>query len=125
MKREVRSAGAPAPIGAYSQGIEASGNVYCSGQIGADPATGKLEEGISAQTRRALGNLEQVLKASGLGLEDVLKTSVFLADLAQFAQMNEEYSKHFKPPFPARATLQAAALPKGALVEIDAIAQKK
>lgn len=125
MKREVRSAGAPAPIGPYSQGIEASGILFCSGQIGADPVTGMLEDGISAQTKRALGNLEQVLKAAGFSLEDVSKTTVFLVDLKQFAEMNEEYSKHFKAPFPARATVQAAALPKGASVEIDAIAQRK
>lgn len=125
MKSEVRSAGAPAPIGPYSQGIEASGTLFCSGQIGADPATGMLEEGISAQTRRAIGNLEQVLKAAGLSVEEVSKTTVYLVDLKQFAEMNEEYSKHFKPPYPARTTVQAAALPKGALVEIDAIARRK
>ncbi len=125
MKREIRSAGAPAPIGPYSQAIEASGMLFCSGQLGADPATGKLEEGITAQTRRSLANLELVMKAAGLGLKDVLKTSVFMTDLTQFQEMNDEYSKHFRTPFPARAVVQVAALPKGAIVEIDAIASRK
>lgn len=109
------------PIGPYSQGVEA-GAVYCSGQIGADPATGNLEAGVGAQTARALANVESVLKEAGLGLEDVVKTTVFLADMSEFAQMNEVYSKRFSPPYPARSTLQAAALPKEARVEIDAIA---
>jgi 2-iminobutanoate/2-iminopropanoate deaminase len=87
-----------------------------------DPSTGALEEGIVAQTSRALSNLEAVLAASGLGLKDVAKTTVFLVDLLDFIKMNEEYGKHFSPPFPARSTVQAAALPRGALVEIEAIA---
>jgi 2-iminobutanoate/2-iminopropanoate deaminase len=121
LKSEIRSPGAPAPIGPYSQGVD-GGAVYCSGQVGADPATGNLVEGVAAQTTRALLNLEAVLKQAGLGLKDVAKTTVFLADMGDFAQMNEAYSKHFSPPFPARSTLQAAGLPKGARVEIDAIA---
>lgn len=125
MKREVRSGSAPQPIGPYSQAVEAGGSVFCSGQIGADPATGKLEVGIEAQTRRALFNLQDVLAASGLELKDVVRTSVFMADLGQFSQMNDEYSKHFSAPFPARTTVQVAALPRGALVEIDAIAMKE
>ncbi len=123
MKREVRSQGAPTPIGPYSQAIEESGNVFCSGQLGVDPGTGMLEEGIVAQTRRAMTNLGEVLKAAGLALDDVVRTTVFMLDLAQFSQMNEEYSKHFRPPYPARTTVQVAALPKGALVEIEAIAR--
>ena len=121
MKAEVRSRDAPAPAGPYSQAIDA-GVVYCAGQLGADPATGVLEDGIVAQTARALDNLDAVLRSCGLGLKDVAKTTVFLVDLSEYAQMNEEYSKHFSPPFPARTTVQAAALPRGALVEIDAIA---
>jgi len=121
MKAAVTSKSAPAPIGPYSQGIDA-GAVYCSGQIGLDPATGNLVDGIVAQTGRALSNLDAVLKAAGMGLGNVVKTTVFMADLAEFAQMNEEYGKHFSPPFPARSTVQAAALPRGARVEIDAIA---
>jgi 2-iminobutanoate/2-iminopropanoate deaminase len=88
-----------------------------------DPVTGKLEEGIVEQTKRAMSNLASVLNASGLGLDNVVKTSVFLADLGQYPQMNEEYSRHFKAPFPARSTVEAA-LPRGALVEIEAIARR-
>ena len=125
MSKEVRSGSAPAPIGPYSQAVETADGVYCSGQIGADPATGKLEDGVQAQTRRALSNLEGVLRAAGLDLKSVVKTTVFMADLGQFALMNEEYAKHFAAPFPARSTVQVAALPKGALVEIDAVAVRK
>jgi 2-iminobutanoate/2-iminopropanoate deaminase len=121
MKSEVRSPNAPAPAGPYSQAVDA-GPVYCAGQLGTDPATGKLEEGVVAQTARALVNLDAVLRSAGLGLANVVKTTVFMADLGEFPQMNDEYAKHFSPPFPARSTVQAAALPKGARVEIDAIA---
>ncbi len=121
MKKEVRSGSAPAPVGPYSQAVDA-GAVYCAGQIGADPATGNLAEGVAAQTARALSNLEGVLSAAGLSLSDVVKTTVFLADMADFALMNEAYGRRFTAPFPARSTVQAAALPKGARVEIDAIA---
>jgi 2-iminobutanoate/2-iminopropanoate deaminase len=124
MKREIRTGKAPAPVGPYSQAVE-SGAVYCSGQLGMDPSTGKIEDGIVAQTARAIANLEKVLEAAGLGLEDVVKTTVFVSDLAEFTQMNEEYAKHFSAPFPARTTVQAAALPRGARVEIDAVAVKK
>jgi 2-iminobutanoate/2-iminopropanoate deaminase len=96
--------------------------VYCAGQIGTDPSTGNLEEGVVAQTARALSNLEGVLSAAGLSLKDVVRTGVFLADLSDYSQMNEEYAKHFSNPYPARTTVQAAALPRGARVEIDAIA---
>ncbi len=121
MKRAVNSKSAPAPIGPYSQGVD-SGAVYCSGSVGLDPATGNLVDGVVAQTSRALANLEAVLNAAGLGLNDVVKTTVFMVDLAEFSQMNEEYGKHFSPPFPARSTVQVSALPKGARVEIDAVA---
>jgi 2-iminobutanoate/2-iminopropanoate deaminase len=121
MKAAVTSKSAPAPIGPYSQGIDA-GAVYCSGQIGLDPSTGNLVDGIVAQTSRTLSNLDAVLKAAGMGLGNVVKTTVFMVDLAEFAQMNEEYGKHFNAPFPARSTVQVAALPKGARVEIDAVA---
>jgi len=121
MKHEVKSKSAPSPIGPYSQAIDA-GAVYCSGQIGMDPTMGTLEEGIKAQTARALSNLEAVLAASGLGLKDIAKTTVFMLDLSEFTQMNEEYGKHFSPPYPARSTVQVAGLPRGARVEIDSIA---
>ena len=84
--------------------------------------TGKLVEGVVAQTSRSISNLDGVLKAAGMDLSNVVKTTVFMVDLAEFAEMNEEYGKHFSPPFPARYTVQVAALPKGARVEIDAIA---
>ncbi|MDA4124190.1 MAG: Rid family detoxifying hydrolase [Thaumarchaeota archaeon] len=121
MKKEVRSQRAPAPVGPYSQAVDA-GSVYCAGQIGTNPSTGLLEVGIAAQTRRALQNIDEVLMAAGLTIKDVVKTSVFVADMSEYAQMNEEYAKHFSPPYPARTTVQAAALPRGARVEIDAIA---
>jgi len=121
MKQALNSKSAPAPIGPYSQGIDA-GAVYCSGQIGLDPSNGNLVEGVVAQTSRTLYNLEAVLRAGGLGMGNVVKTTVFMVDLAEFAQMNEEYGKHFSKPFPARSTVQVAALPKGARVEIDAVA---
>jgi 2-iminobutanoate/2-iminopropanoate deaminase len=123
LKKEVRSAGAPSPIGPYSQAID-SGVVFCSGMIGVEPSTGRLEDGIVAQTRRAILNLESVLKETGLALADVTKTTVFLADLGEFEAMNGEYAKHFSQPYPARSTVQAAALPKGARVEIDAVATR-
>jgi 2-iminobutanoate/2-iminopropanoate deaminase len=122
LNREVRTENAPAPIGPYSQAVETAGGVYCAGQIGYDPKTGKLEEGIAAQTKRALDNLEEVLKAARLNLKYVARTTVFMTDLSEFPQMNEEYAKRFAPPFPARSTVQVAALPRGAKVEIDAIA---
>jgi 2-iminobutanoate/2-iminopropanoate deaminase len=121
LKSEIRSKSAPAPIGPYSQGIDA-GIVFCSGQVGLDPATGNLVDGVVAQTSRTLANLEGVLSYAGLSLKNVVKTTVFLVDMAEFGQMNEEYAKHFSAPYPARTTVQAAALPKGARVEIDAIA---
>jgi len=121
LKSELKSKSAPSPLGPYSQGIEA-GAIYCSGQVGINPSTGALEEGIVAQTSRALLNLEAVLGAAGIGLGNVTKTTVFMADLSEFQAMNEEYAKHFSPPYPARSTVQVAGLPRGARVEIEAIA---
>lgn len=121
LKSEVRSNSAPPPIGPYSQAVDAR-EVYCAGQVGIDPKTGALVEGVVPQTARVLENLKEVLAAAGLKLENVVKTTVYMADLSEFPQMNEEYAKHFAPPYPARSTVQVAALPKGARVEIDAIA---
>jgi len=123
MKAALNSKAAPSPIGPYSQAVDA-GAVYCSGQIGLDPSTGDLVEGVVPQTSRALSNLDAILKAAGMGLGSVVKTTVFMVDLSEFSQMNEEYGKHFVPPFPARSTVQVAALPKGARVEIEAVAVK-
>ncbi|HLH77055.1 MAG TPA: RidA family protein [Candidatus Binataceae bacterium] len=123
MKSSVSSKGAPNPGGPYSQGVAAEGWVFCSGQLGIDSATGQLVAGgIEAETRRVLANLREVLEAAGLSLNDVVKTTVFLADLKEFEAMNRIYREHFKEPFPARSTVQVAALGRGARIEVEAIA---
>ena len=122
-RRAVETPGAPRALGPYSQAVAAGDTVFCAGQVGLDPATGKLVPGgIAAETGRVLENLRAVLAEAGLGLADVVKTTVFLADLGEFAAMNEVYGRHFTPPYPARATVQVAGLPAGARVEIEAIA---
>ena len=122
-KRAVESPDAPKVIGPYSQAIVANGFVFTAGQVGTDPKTGTLVEGgIAEQTEQVLNNLEAVLKASGSRLDAVIKTTVFLADMNDFAKMNEVYGKRFKTPFPARSTVQVARLPRDAKVEIEAIA---
>ncbi len=124
MPREVIStAKAPQAIGPYSQAVKAGNMVFVSGQIPLDPATGQpVAGGIEEQTRRVLLNLQAILEAAGLGLKDVVRTTVFLADLADFPKMNQVYAEFFGDDPPARTTVQAAALPRGALIEIDAIA---
>lgn len=122
-KRAVESPDAPKAIGPYSQAIIANGFIFTAGQVGADPKTGTLVEGgIEAQTEQVLKNIEAVLKASGSSLNDVVKTTVFLTDLNDFAKMNEIYAKRFKTPFPARSTVQVARLPRDAKIEIEAVA---
>ncbi len=116
---------APAAIGPYSQGIAVDGWVYCSGQIPIIPADGSVAQGIEDQTRQVLVNLGQVLSAAECDFSDVIKTTVYLADMATFSRMNEVYAQFFEDPFPARACIEAAALPKGVQVEIDAIARKR
>jgi 2-iminobutanoate/2-iminopropanoate deaminase len=114
---------APGAIGPYSQAIEASGMLFCSGQIPIDPSTGEfVEGGVAEQTRQVLHNLDAVLQAGGSGLERVVKTTVFLADMNDFTAMNEVYSEFFSSNKPARATVQAARLPRDARVEIECIA---
>ena len=113
---------APAPVGPYSQAIGAGGLLFVAGQIPLDPASGVMPEGIAEQTRLALGNLQAVLEAGGASLADVVKTTVFLADLDDFAAMNEVYATFFTEQPPARACVEVARLPKGAGVEIEAIA---
>lgn len=113
---------APAALGPYSQGVRSGGLVFCSGQLGLDPATGALAQGVEAQARLAMENLKAVLAAEGLGFADVTKTTIFLADMADFAKVNEIYGSFFAGAYPARSTIQVAALPKGGLVEIEAIA---
>jgi 2-iminobutanoate/2-iminopropanoate deaminase len=124
-RRAVSTGGAPAAIGPYSQAIAADGFVFCSGQIGLDPTTGELVEGgIEAQAERALRNLAAVLDAAGAAMADVVKTTVFLADIGDFGAVNGVYARHMPDPPPARSTFAVGALPKGALVEIEAIARR-
>lgn len=124
MRKTITTASAPGAIGPYSQAVRSGGFLFCSGQIPLDPGTGKMVEGgIEAQTERVLKNLEAVLAAGGASLAKVVKTTVYLADLGDFPAMNAVYGKFFPSQPPARATVQAAKLPAGAMVEIDAIAE--
>jgi reactive intermediate/imine deaminase len=120
-KTAIHSKNAPAAIGPYSQAIGAGGTVYLSGQIGLDPATGNLVDGVEAQTHQVLKNLRAVAQAAGGELDDIVKLTLLMADLADFAKVNEIMATYFKPPYPARATYQVVALPKAARVEIEAI----
>ena len=125
MRKTVHSARAPKAIGPYSQAVEARGTrtLWLSGQIPLDPATGELVPGdVAAQAARAMENLRQVLAAAGAGFEHVVRCTIYLADLADFAKVNEVYGRSFPKDPPARATVQVAALPRGARVEIDAVA---
>ena len=115
---------APAAIGPYSQGIAAGSTVYVSGQLPIDPATGAMPEGIQAQTAQALKNITNILAEQGMTLDNVVKTTVFLADLADFVPMNEVYGQFFSQPYPARSAVQVAKLPKDAPIEIECIAVK-
>ena len=116
---------APAAIGPYSQAIEVAGLVYTSGQIPIDPATGKFAEGgIKEQTRQSLLNVKAILEEAGLTLSDVVKTTVFMADMNDFADMNAIYSEFFSEPYPARSAVAVKSLPKGALVEIEVVASR-
>lgn len=122
-KRVIRTDAAPQAIGPYSQAILAGETLYVSGQIGLDPATGQLVEGdVRAQATRVLANLQGILEAAGVSMADVVRTTIFLASMDDFAAVNEVYGQAFGGDPPARSTVQAAALPRGALVEIDAIA---
>jgi 2-iminobutanoate/2-iminopropanoate deaminase len=126
-KSVVRTDNAPAPFqGApYSQGIVFGDLVFVAGQLGVDPATGEVVEGgIGPQTERVMENLRAILEEAGSSLDNLLKTSIFLVDLGDFAAMNEVYARFLKEPFPARATVQIAALPSGARVEIEALAHR-
>lgn len=114
---------APRPIGPYSQGVISGGFLYCSGQIAIDPATGELVEGgVEAQTDRVLQNLLAILREAKMGPENVVKATVYLADMADFPKMNEVYARHLGKQPPARTTIQAAGLPRGVKIEIDVIA---
>ena len=125
MKKIISTKNAPAAIGPYSQATETGGLLFISGQLPIDPATGAMAPAeIKAQTEAVIKNLAAILKEEGLGLEHIVKTTVFMADLSQFAQMNEVYAKFFAVDAPARATVEVKALPKAALVEIEAIAAR-
>ena len=121
-RHAVSTAGAPSAIGPYSQGIVAGGLVFCAGQVGLEPASGELVAGVEAQAERALRNLAAVLDAAGCTFDDVVKTTVFLADIADFQAVNAVYGRFMPDPPPARSTFAVGALPKGALVEVEAIA---
>lgn len=123
MKTPIATAKAPAAIGPYSQAIEANGTIYVSGQLPIDPATGEFAEGgIQELTRQSLTNMKHILEEAGLDMSHVVKTAVFLADMADFAEMNAVYAEFFQAPFPARSAVAVKTLPKGARVEIECIA---
>jgi len=122
MKRIIATPAAPKAVGPYSQAVELNGTLYLSGQLPVDPATGKMPEGVEAQTRQSLKNIGAILTAAGLDYADIAKTTVLLKDIADFGAMNAIYAEFFPTDKPARVCYQVAALPMGALVEIDAIA---
>lgn len=123
MNKAVHTEAAPAAIGPYSQAIQAGNTIYVSGQIPIDPKTGEFAgEDIRTQTRQSLTNIKNILAAAGTDMSAVVKTTVLLHDIVDFGAMNEVYAEFFSEPYPARAAFQAAALPKGALVEIEAVA---
>lgn len=124
MKQALATTNAPSAIGPYSQGIAAGNTVYVSGQIPVDPATGLIPEGIEAQTAQCLKNITAILAQYGMTLENVVKTTVFMEDLNDFAAMNGVYSQFFSQPYPARSAVQVARLPKDAPIEMECIAVK-
>ena len=121
-KVAISSDAAPAALGPYSAGIKAGGMVFLSGQLGLDHKTGQLADGVVAQAEQSLENIEVLLAAAGAALDNVVKTTVFLADIADFTAVNEVYASKFPEPYPARSAVQVGALPAGALVEIEVIA---
>lgn len=122
MKRIIHTDKAPRAIGPYSQAVEANGLLFISGQLGLDPATGTLAEGVQAQARQSMQNLQAILEAGGIGFENVVRTGIFVANMDDFQTVNEIYGSFFRGDPPARATVQVARLPKDALVEIEATA---
>ena len=124
MKQAIATAQAPAAIGPYSQAIEAAGTVYVSGQLPINPADGTMPADITAQTRQSLANVEAILRQAGLTMDNVVKTNVYLADMADFGAMNSVYQEFFSAPYPARSAVAVRTLPKNALVEIEVIAAR-
>jgi 2-iminobutanoate/2-iminopropanoate deaminase len=125
MKHQIATPAAPSAIGPYSQAIADGEWIFCSGQLGIDPASSRLVEGgIEHETRRVMENLREVLSAAGLHFGDIVKTTIYLVDLGEFDAVNRIYGEHLNAPYPARATVQVTALPRGARIEIDAIARK-
>lgn len=123
--KQISTQNAPAAIGPYSQAIEVNGFVYASGQLPIDPATGAFPEGgVKEQTRQSILNVKAILEEAGLAMSNVVKTTVYLADMGDFAAMNEVYSQFFAQPFPARSAIAVKALPKGALVEVEVVAAR-
>ena len=121
-KQIIQTSGAPAAIGPYSQAVRAGDTLYLSGQIGLDPSTGEMVEGLEAQAHRVFRNMQAVTEAAGGSLDDVAKLSILLADLGDFAKVNEIMATYFKAPYPARSTYQVAGLPRGGRIEVEAIA---
>lgn len=124
MKTAISTSAAPGAIGPYSQAIDAGAFVFASGQLPINPATGEMPEGITAQTEQSLANVQAILTAAGLTMANVVKTTVFLADMGEFAAMNAVYAQVFAEPFPARSAVAVKDLPKGARVEIEVIAAR-
>ena len=122
--KNIATAAAPAAIGPYSQAIAVGDFLYLSGQLGVNPENGNLEEGVEAQAERAIANMKAILAEAGTDIGHVVKTTVFLKDMADFAAVNAIYAKHFLQPYPARSCVQVAALPKGGLVEMEAVVVK-
>ena len=120
-KQAITSKHAPAALGPYSQGIRAGWTVYLSGQLGLDPASGNLVDGVGAQTHQVFRNLRAVAQAAGGELDDIVKLTIMMADLADWAKVNEIMAAYFQPPYPARATYQVAALPRAAKIEIEGV----
>jgi len=123
-KKIIATDKAPAAIGPYSQAIEAGGFVFASGQIPVDPATGNIPDGIEAQAKQALTNVRNLMEASGLSMDNIVKTSVFIKDMNDFAKVNEVYATFFESDFPARSCVEVARLPKDVLIEVEVIAAR-